>query len=299
MRSKLIQLFALMFMATWLTQHPALANRKGMMLETSNTTTTIQSVRNLAALGATLVRFPIYFYADPSVANWLNRTDAVLAECERLGVTLVIDFHWPSATSRGLDNENDFVSKWQLFANRFKNRGNFWYDLWNEPNHPRWPAIALRAARAIRRVDTRHNIVYSQIGVTTRAAINAVPLPGISRQVLQFHFYDWRNVQFHPYSPVGDNQLTRYPSNNRTRDDLVNLLNRVRNAGIRTGLPVYIGEVAISREHPNAGRFFRDFTTICDQMNINLTIHAYREADIWNYERNPSAWQEITRWFRR
>jgi hypothetical protein len=83
---------------------------------------------------------------------------------------------------------------------------------------------------------------------------------------------------------------------NRTADDLNRLLDRVQAAGIRTGLPVFIGEVAISRQHPNAPRFLRDFTAKCEARCIHLAVHAYREADIWNYELNPSAWAQIGAW---
>ena len=31
---------------------------------------------------------------------------------------------------------------------------------------------------------------------------------------------------------------------------------------------------------------------------IHVCLHAFREADVWNYERNPAAWSVVTAWLR-
>ncbi|MBK7875245.1 MAG: cellulase family glycosylhydrolase [Planctomycetes bacterium] len=275
------------------------AQSQGMMLATLNPTPVIQQdVARLHTLGADMVRFPVYFSYEPSVTVWLDKADAVLATCESRNVTCVVDFHHPTPGHFNSDivDVNDFVAKWQAFAQRFQSRTRIWYDLCNEPNHPQWRSVALQAAQAIRAIDPVHKIVFAPRGTTTAPATTFNPLAGITNQVLEFHFYNWTDVQFHPYSPAGDTQVTAYPSPGRTGADLDALLNAVRDAGLRTGLPVLIGEVAISREHPNAGRFLRDFAAKCRARNIKLILHAYREADIWNYELNPNAWTQITNW---
>lgn len=277
------------------------AQSQGMMLSTLEPTSVVrQDVARLRILGADMVRFPIYFDREASVTVWLDKVDAVLADCEAMGMTCVVDFHHPSPERNDsyISNVTDFVARWQAFAARFQSRTRIWYDLCNEPSviQTDWRFIALQAAQAIRSIDPFHKIVFAPRGTTTSPATTFDPLPGITNQILEFHFYNWPDVQYHPNSAMGDTQVVAYPSPGRTASDLDSLLDRVRDAGIRTGLPVLIGEVAISREHPNAGRFLRDFAAKCRARNIKLIIHAYREADIWNYELNPNAWTQITNW---
>ncbi len=275
------------------------ANRKGFMLSTLDIATIGADITRIADLGGTIVRFPLYFSYEPSLQVWFDRLEAAYAVSYQRGVILVIDIHHPSGLhspeNQNIYDVDDFVNKWIAIAQRFANRGRVWYDLCNEPpsrtpqNIP-WRDVALRAAQAIRRYDNRNKIVFAAPGTTTSAANRFTPLSGITNQVLQFHFYNWSDLQF--------NLSPSYPSGNYTRENLQRLLQEVSNAGKRHRLPVYIGEVAINQAHPNAPRFLRDFTSICDQLGIHLTIHAYREADIWNYENNPRAWQILTSWLR-
>lgn len=277
---------------------PALAQRQGFNLGPSELTP--QQIHLIANAGGDLVRLPCHFGRSPGfppegywfndVGYWLNLADAAQQVCEQRGMVLVIAFQ-----PRGLDFDaqgtDDFVRAWQIFVERFSGRqGRIWYELGNEVTHPAWRDIALRAAQAIRRFDTRHAIAFSPRGTTTDPAATFTPLPGISNQILTFHYYDWWDVQ---YGGVP------YPSGGRTRDILRQRLQRVADAGRRHGLPVYISEVAILQYHQNAPRFLRDFTSICDEFGIHLTVHAYREWDGWNYELNPAAWSVLTAWLAR
>lgn len=270
---------------------PALAQRQGFNLGPKDAVTTPHEVNLIADAGGNMVRFPCHFWLNPDLGYWLNLADAAQQVCEQRGTVLVIAFQMSDDVFNTQQGQDDFVWRWQVFAERFTGRqGRIWYELGNEVTHPAWRDIALRAALAIRRIDARHNIAFSPRGTTTDPAATFKPLPGISNQVLTFHFYDWWDVQ---YGGVP------YPSPNRTRDILRQRLQRVADAGHRHGLPVYISEVAILQYHQNAPRFLRDFTSTCDEFGIHLTVHAYREWDGWNYEYNPAAWNVLTNWLAR
>jgi hypothetical protein len=273
----------------------AASTRKGFMIETLQPTENIKSqVQHLASLGATLIRFPIYFSYEPSIQVWLDKIATVLSVCESTRTVLVIDMHHPgSSKDSTIENVDDFVNKWRQIAQRFANQRYAWFDLCNEPNHSQWREVALRAAQTIRQQGSNNRIVYAATGTTTRGASRFQPLPGIANQTLQFHFYDWVDVQ----CPTGQcTTLATYPSPGRTREALQNRLSEVAKVGRVHSMPVYIGEVALPHYHPNAARFLRDFTSICDDLGIDLSIHSFREADIWNYEKNPNTWRVLTSW---
>ena len=268
---------------------PAIAQRQGFNLGPSELTP--QQVNLIADAGGDMVRFPCHFWNNPDLGYWLNLADATQQVCERRGMVLVIAFQMRADVFDTRLGQDEFVKAWQKFAQRFSGRqGRIWYELGNEITHPAWRDIALRAAQAIQGPDKRHNIAFSPRGTTTDPAATFTPLPGITNQILTFHYYDWWNVQ---YGGVP------YPSTGRTRDILRQRLQRVADAGRRHGLPVYISEVAILQYHQNAPRFLRDFTSICDEFGINLTVHAYREWEGWNYELNPAAWSVLKAWLAR
>ena len=173
----------------------------------------------------------------------------------------------------------------------------------NEPNHPERPRVALLAAQEIRRHDSHTAIIYAAKGTTTGPATSPSfrPLPGISNQIVEFHFYDWfftlQSPEPNNYRYVGS--AGSASSINYILAQLQDKLNKVRKFGLQHGVPVYIGEVAIYHGHRDAARFLRDFTNECDSRGIHLTVHAFREAPVWNYELNPDAWRILSSWLRR
>ncbi len=283
--------------------------RRGFMLETISIDIagTQSDVHAIADKGGNLVRFPVYFstsYCD--VTCWMNFAEAVHTVANQRGIVMVIDFHHPGSCDVGSPNcstitdENDFVAKWGMFAQRFANKPRIWYDLCNEPNHPEWSRVALRAAQEIRRYDTHTAIVYAAKGATTSPASSSSfrPLPGISNQIIEFHFWDWGTTVQSPFSNISSKY--RYVgsagSTNYTLAQLQARLENVRRFGATHRVPVYIGEVGIYQGHQDAARFLRDFTTECDNKGIHLTVHAFRESPAWNYELNYNAWRILTSW---
>lgn len=263
---------------------------KGFQMSTLDPDATIAgNVGAMVALGASIIRFPLYFDHEPKLAVWLRRIDVARAAIGSRRVALVIDVHHHPALAKvpTAADETDLVTKWSQIARHCVAASNVWYDLGNEPVNLRWRALALRAATEIRKWDKANRIVFPARGTTTSEAPDVQALPGIGNQAIEFHFYNWTDVQV---------DGRPYPSARRTKADLVRLLTEVRDAGTRNKVPVYIGEVAIVRAHANAPRFLRDFTSTCTALGIHLTVHAYREFDGWDYEKNPPAWSQLTTW---
>jgi hypothetical protein len=266
----------------------------------------VRDIRDLSTLGANLFRFPVYYTHIDNTPYWIERVHAALTACEQRSCALVIVFFIPMDSTRRIPNREGFYTAWEAFATAFARRGDLRYDLVNEPEDENWPQIALVAAQRIRRIDSRHTIIYPSRGITTAHAPTIKPLPGISNQMIEFHFYDWSvqadDIQY--YNPLAG-ETSNPPqyggtTARRTKAELRARLERVAQCQQRTGTPCYIGEVAIPAYNPTAGRFLRDFTSLTDEFNIPCTIHAYREAAVWDYyARNPNAWNALREWLAR
>lgn len=274
---------------------PALAEKRGFMLAVDTPTQVKADLERLASLKVKIVRFPIYLHNQKSLDVPLKSLTAILPTCNTRGITIVVDLHFPTRGVWGsqITNPDQFVNDWRTIATTMSGySGEVWYDLANEQADTatwKWRALAQRAAVEIRKIEQRHAIIYSPTGSTTLPAATISKLDGITNQILEFHFWNWTNVQFDGVA---------YPSPGRTKADLERLLSEVAAAGRRNGCPVYIGEVGIRRDHPNAARFLRDFTDICGSLNIHCSVHAYRESSKWNYE-GTSAWSSLTNWLAR
>lgn len=277
----------------------ASTNRKGFMLASGNPTQVAQDVAFLGDQGATMVRLPLYIGGVSSMDYWFTMIDSALSVAQPRGMTVVIDFHWPSPGVQGstITDPQDFTQRWASVAARYRNRpaSAVWYDLCNEPNHPQWRSVALSAAQAIRANDTVHPIVFSPVGGhRIRGGIkHCRPLPGISNQILQLHFWDWFGDVQNPTV----SERRRYPSgDDRTRADVVRKLERLKALEAEYGVPVYLGEVGIGARHRDAPRFLQHVTNTCDRLGIHCTVHAYNEARVWEYRRNPAAWDTLMAW---
>ena len=306
----------------------ALANRKGFMLNgLRNAQGLIQDLNELKQINVDLVRMPIYFGSYSGTNAWLVKVESVVRHAHSLGMVVVIDFHTHELPGDfTIYDVNLFVDRWDQFSRRFASyKGRIWYDLANEPrvaasNGLSWRQVAMRAAKVIRKNDSRHPIVFSpRVGTNTASMIGFEPLKGISRQYLTVHFYDFWRIQnpdparHAPYThglsgdarevdvEMANEILADYPSKTgRRKKHLRQRLERLMMTQIETGARIYIGEVAIDNRHHGAAKFFEHFLSIVDEFGFDCTIHAYREAEIWDQQKmNPEAWSKITQWLQR
>lgn len=295
---------------------PAWAEKRGFMLSTLGRAPgdVAADVAELAGKGATIVRLPLYFGHEPSLDSWFKTIDAVVAVAAPQKITVVIDFHHPTPGKpwyQGIDNVDDFVNRWKLVATRYAPlawQDAVWYELCNEPNDQgqpqglKWKQIALKAAKAIRKIDKVHPIVFGPEGATIK---DVEPLPGISNQVLTVHFWDWSangkgGVQ--DWTAVNDapkpNPNKWYDKKGHDKAKVYAKLSQVAALAKKHNLRVYIGEVGANTQSTGAAAFLKDVTDLCAELKISCTIHAFREASVWNYETNAKAWKHLMTWLK-
>ncbi|MCP3999159.1 MAG: cellulase family glycosylhydrolase [bacterium] len=244
----------------------------------------------LHRLGSSMVRYPIYLTANNNLGDWISWLNTLLDTTDPLGMTVAVTFIWPDRNETGsmIRDVAQFEADWRAVATALRGYRNVWYDLVNEPANSDWPSIALGAAEVIREIDAVHPIVYALPGIQAQDADAFEPLPGITNQILEVHFYDWPELQF--------SKTKEYGSGRFTWSSLLAILSGVRSAALDHDVPAYVGEVAIDKDNPTAALFLKDFTQICRALGISLTVHAFREAPVWNYETNPYAWSELRAW---
>lgn len=286
----------------------AFAQHRGMMVATGgDNNAMLQRVVELRSLGATCIRYPIYLGFQPNLDVWIAQIRHIQPYMASQNMVLIVDMHQPNrgrpqAGTQILD-QAQFERDWIQIARAVGNSGNVWLDLLNEPAMPMsvWRPIAQRTAQRIRTVNQNSPIVFAAPGADVSTHINSLrPLDGIRNQVLQLHFWNWaggselRGDVQSVWSPIP----YPTPARGRTKERLDQLLDSVAALQTRTRTPVLIGEVGIAANHPHAPRFLRDFTSSARQRGLHVVLHAYREADVWNYERNPQAWAVVTAWLR-
>jgi len=245
-------------------------------------------------------------------ARWLDgelkRLDSLLPVCEELGIRVLIDLHTPPG---GRDAQNvcrvfqerrcqeEFLQIWTSLARRYRNSKAVWgYDLLNEPvegDVPEglmdWQALAERAAKLIRAVDTRHAIVVEPAPWGGPDAIdNLDPLP-VRGVVYSVHMY--QPFRFTHQGIYGNPTGVRYPGEVDgvywDKERLRRALAPVREFQQRYRVHIYIGEFSAIRWAPGeSGRdYLRDLIDIFEEYGWDWAYHAFREWDGWSVEHGP------------
>jgi len=137
-----------------------------------------------------LFRIPFYWESiqpqlnGPLDAEEIRRLDAILAEAQKLHVSIILDVHsYDRRDGKVLGTdpklEAGFADLWLKLAEHFNRQdGIFAYGLMNEPHDTgnTWPHTAQVAIDAIRKVDQRHTIIVpGDQWSSTRAWPNANP----------------------------------------------------------------------------------------------------------------------------
>lgn len=291
--AKVLLTFATIALSVYHPSEAVAEQKKGFQLAPLNWTPSqiASHARDISRMGGDIVRYPIYLTLDPSISNWVSSIRTLLATTEAEGMTVAVTLLWPDRNSQGsiIYDVPQFVNDWGALASALKGYKNIWYDLSNEPVNTDWDSIALQAARRIRSIDRVHPIVFAKLGASIGCKLSSYrPLPGISNQIFEAHFYDWPRIQF--------NVSPGYPDGNLNRKSLFAAVAAVQQTAKRFGVPAYIGETAIHRSNPSAASFLADFTYFARVLRVDTTLHAFREADLWNYERNRPALDAIKSW---
>ena len=251
---------------------------------------------------------------DTWLETALKKLDVALPVCAEVGLRVVVDLHSPpggklilGAGYAGADDrlftdkacQDKFVTTWQLIARRYRNDKTIWgYDLANEPierlvaeNCDDWPAMAERAAKAVRAIDPQRTIIVEPaLGGGPEGLQDFVPLP-VSNVVYSVHMY--RPSEFThqgvAHRPVGFQYPGTIAGQPFDKPQLEAALQPVVEFQKKYGVQIYIGEFSAIRWAPgnSAYRYLKDVIDIFESHGWDWSYHAFREWDGWSVEHGP------------
>ena len=301
----------------WVVRYPDVQRHplRGTMLP--GRATTEDDMETLHRWGATLVRFQIMrnWFMDndcqdlDEYAQWIDsRLDNladVLRWAEARGMKVCVDLHSPPGGKRPGDRQMHmffeetyaaaFVETWKRIATRFKGHPAIYgYDLVNEP-HQKEPApisyweIQRRAAEAVRAIDPDTPIIVESNLAAAASAFRYLSPLAMDNVIYQIHVY-----RPHDYTHQGvrDNPVGAVwpdPAKGRDQDLLRRALEPVRAFQERHHARIYVGEFSAASYAPGAERYLRDCIALFEEYGWDWTYHAFREADVWNVEKERNA----------
>lgn len=227
--------------------------------------------------------------------------EQVLADCERLGMKVVLDLHTPpGGTNKERDMamfhepeyEQAFIDVWKKIALRFKGRNSvvFGYNVVNEPTQRKMTSNnylkqQYDAALAIRKIDPEIPIIIeSNIASSPDTFEYLTPLP-IKDVIYQVHMY--KPTQY-THQGIDGMAASNYPGVingiRYDRETLRKVLEPVRKFQKKYGARIYVGEFAATRWAEGAERYMEDVISICEEYGWDWTYHAFRESKTWDVE---------------
>lgn len=254
----------------------------------------------------------LYAY-DQWLQGTLKQLDAALPWCEKYGIMVVVDLHSPpggrktvsgyAGSDAGLFSDapcqRKFVEIWKQIAKRYKNSKAIWgYDLANEPvedglqdDLADWQALATRAARAIRTIDSDRAIIIEPPcwgGPSGFRELQPLDMPNIVYSVHMYVPGAFTHQGVHrPSDPV------HYPGECEgkywDKAQLEAALKPVIDFQKAYNVHIFLGEFSAIRWAPanSAYRYLKDVIEICETHDWDWTYHAFREWDGWSAEHGP------------
>lgn len=278
----------------------------------------------LASWGANLVRWQmtrnwggIRVGSDLEEYNrWLDgeldEFESALADCERLGMKVILDLHAPPG---GINEAHEttmlyeekyakaFSEVWRKIAARFKGRTGaiFGYNLVNEPvQKGKAPFNYLRlqyeAAQAIREVDPDIPIIIESnlaSAPSTFAYLTPLPLKDVIYQVHMYRPLNYTHQGLELKEPIA------YPGVNNgvmyDREKLKEILEPVREFQRKYGARIYVGEFAATRWAEGADRYMSDCISIFEEYGWDWSYHAFRESKTWDVEYEGGSYKDYVK----
>ena len=272
---------------------------------------TAQDFADMAAVGATLLRFGIALLPDaqgqryemPTAAMPELRRQLELARSHGLRLVLVLrpppepeSTLWTSPALQA-----SLIDHWRRLAQQLVGRTEVAaFDLVNEAHPPgltfgfkqaRWDALATKLIDTVRAVDpTRTLVLEPSPGARPMAFRTATKLP-YDNLVYSVHMYE--PFEF-THQRVGDPRFTDvvdYPGpvpgqGVWNRERLLAELAPVQQFGQRHGVPIFVGEFGVPRWAPGAARerYLGDLLALFHAWQWSWTYHAWREWHGWDAE---------------
>ena len=302
----------------WVVRYPPVPARsplRGTMLPARATTE--DDIETLHRWGATLARFQIMrnWFMDndcqdlDEYASWidsrLDNLEDVLRWAEARGMKICVDLHSPPGGKRPLDRAMNmffeekyadaFVETWRRIATRFKGHPAIYgYDLINEP-HQKTPAsvnyweIQRRAAEAVREIDPDTPIIVESNLAAAPSAFRYLSPLAMDNVIYQIHCY--RPTDYTHQGVRGNPEGLPWPdpAKGRDRDFLRRGLQPARDFQLRHQARIYVGEFSAASYAPGAENYLRDCIALFEEYGWDWTYHAFREADVWNVEKERNA----------
>ncbi|MCL2743373.1 MAG: glycoside hydrolase family 5 protein [Planctomycetaceae bacterium] len=239
--------------------------------------------------------------------------DEMLPECKKYGVYVCLDVHTPpggripkdkGSTMRMFHEkefQDAFVALWEKLAKRYKDEKMVWsYDLLNEPVEgiiPEnsglldWRSLALKTAKAIRKIDAEKAIVLSAApwgGPDTLEWFEPFDPKEVPNVIYTVHVYvphSFTHQGVHSKSEPLD-----YPGKigglHWDKETLRKALQNTLDYSTDYGAAIYIGEFSAIRWAPNgsAYRYLKDCIELFEEYGWDWSYHAFREWDGWSVE---------------
>jgi hypothetical protein len=244
----------------------------------------------------------------------LDELAKVLEAAQANGIKVVVDLHLPpggrlpDGTLRMVVEEKyqtEFVACWERIARRFKNHPALWaYDLVNEPVQNRfspvgvenWLGIQVKAAKAIRTIDTKTPIMIESDewdGPAPFAMMEPVDVPNVIYQVHMYFPGEFTHQGVRTdQGIVKDKNLQSasisYPGmiagKQMDKEALRRWLEPVREFQKAYNARIYVGEFSAIRWAPGAAQYLDDCISIFEEYGWDWTYHAFREWPGWSVE---------------
>lgn len=246
---------------------------------------------------------------------WLNtvmipRLDEHLRNYSKQGIGVIISLHTPPGGTTpnarehivffNQEAEDRLVGAWQRIAGRYKDNPTVWgYDLLNEPAVPgsdyeRWNRLAERIARAVRQVDTRHELIVESVRGNPDLLGRLRLLPSSFGKV-RYSFHMYAPESFTHQGVRKDDQSGRCPSlnyrsyDNSVRARVTSVLNGVAEWQRRARAKIYVGEFSVTRCLGETGAsYLEDVIRFFETKGYDWSYHEFRGFHHWDLERAPA-----------
>lgn len=270
-----------------------------------------------------IFRYPLYI---PEMTNenfdivyqkTKTKIDYVLRFCQKYGIEMVIDLHNPPGGITYIGDRR--VST--LFINRsyYNLTLRFWKQIFidyrDQSNIYAMEALSEPAIGdfckdcvSLKKFYRRFINILARIDKKKRYII--APPFGDVNQTHLFRTSKNKNeiVSFHVYYPMHfthqlpPNDPVEYGTNKLNREDMERYLSRIRYFQRKNhGVKIHIGEFSVYNEAMNdsAHLWLLDTISVFEKYKWNWTYHAFREADVWDFEKTETTYSVMTEFFKR
>lgn len=268
---------------------------KGYQLDTTTSVNkTVNDIRELKSIGVNIVRIPLYLSYYQDINHWISFLKTVLPVCHELNIRPVVALHHPN---RGNPSTQEILDVPQFYKD--------WADLSRALQTYRFVAIPINEPHRINS-GVRLRKIYGEVAKIIKGrvicfAIPSVvttdlrkwkPIPNVPRQWTEVHCYDYN------FGSVATG-TKQYPVGRKNREDLKKRIEAVANWSKANNSIVFIGETAIPYNADSAEEYLTDFMQLCRKIKVPYALHAYKEADVWNYMQIHSLWCAILKEFKK